>query len=294
MPELPSRIDGEIIEAEHMNAATIRSVQRYTSAAQRDSLNPVPEEGQPAWLSDVDELTIWTGTAWIVAGIGVFLPTAGGTMTGILVIESQGVTYPGATVGGGTANEIGFRWESPDVIVVVDNNIYYAIANADDFVHLVGDTMTGILVMDSQGITYTGAGGSNTIAFKWGNGRVTARIDNAEDATLALLADTEGHVERSGDTMTGDLSLPTHTILSKDAQFGSGQEIQMLEDGSAVIGNGLRASAMLVRDANAADLNFHRESVGIQWRFRIGSGGEMLLESYDGSSWQTEDTWTRT
>ncbi len=82
MPELPDRIDGEIIEASHMNEATIRSVQRYANVSERDSLNPAPETGQPAWIIDDQELHIWNGSAWIVAGAGVFLPLSGGTMAG--------------------------------------------------------------------------------------------------------------------------------------------------------------------------------------------------------------------
>lgn len=65
MPELPDRINGEIIEASHMNDAQDRTVQRYTSAANRDTLNPLPVEGQMAWLSDVNQLTTYDGSKWI-------------------------------------------------------------------------------------------------------------------------------------------------------------------------------------------------------------------------------------
>ena len=106
MPELPNRIDGEIIEAAHMNDATIRSVQRYTTAAQRDSLNPAPEEGQPAWISDVNELTFWTGTQWLAVGDGVFLPLAGGTITGLLGVSAP-ADHSGITVKAGGSSGSG-------------------------------------------------------------------------------------------------------------------------------------------------------------------------------------------
>ncbi len=234
IPELPSRIDGEIIQAEHMNAATIRSVQRYTSAAQRDSLNPAPEEGQPAWLSDVNHLTVWTGTEWIVAGIGVFLQLDG---------------------------------SSP---------------------------MIGNLVINASGIIYQGIQGANAVGFKWQSPRVVARIDDNVSVTLASLVDLDSYLPLSGGTLTGDLNLPTNTLASKDAQFGSGQEILMLEDGSAVFGNGALITEIKIQDANSAVLYFDRPNVPTQWRFRIDPNADLSLESsQDGSSWQVEDTWSR-
>jgi len=65
MPELPSRIDGELIEAAHMNDAQDRSVQRYDSETQRDTLNPAPTDGQMAWIADIDKLQTWNGSTWI-------------------------------------------------------------------------------------------------------------------------------------------------------------------------------------------------------------------------------------
>jgi len=157
MPELPNRIDGEIIEAEHMNAATIRSVQRYTSEAQRDALNPAPEDGQPAWIQDSDMLTIWSGSQWIVQTDqrnGSYLLLSGGTVVGVLNLDnivnvnSSGIAFPGADFGGGTANQIGLRWKTPRVAVVVDNVLSYELAdNADlaGYLLLTGGTLTGPL-----------------------------------------------------------------------------------------------------------------------------------------------------
>jgi len=84
MSEIPDRINGEIIEAEHVNTNKDRTVQRYTSASQRASLMPVAVTGDVAWLDDVNQLTIYDGSGWIVAGEGVFLELTGGTMTGDL------------------------------------------------------------------------------------------------------------------------------------------------------------------------------------------------------------------
>lgn len=67
MPELPTRIDGEVIEAQHMNDAQDRSVQRYTNAAQRDTLNPVVQIGQMAYIDDPGLLQYWDGSAWRTA-----------------------------------------------------------------------------------------------------------------------------------------------------------------------------------------------------------------------------------
>ncbi len=95
MPELPSRIDGEIIEAEHVNAATIRSIQRYTNAAQRDSLNPIPETGQPAWIIDVAQLHVWDGSAWITDYTAAYLALTGGVMSGPINMSNQWITNLG-------------------------------------------------------------------------------------------------------------------------------------------------------------------------------------------------------
>ncbi len=218
MPELPSRIDGEIIEAQHMNDATIRAVQRYDTEATRDSLNPAPENGQPAYIVNIQQLQIWNGSSWRPVGEGYFLLLSGGTMTGDINVNN--------------------------------NNII--------------------------GIPDVPSGGSA-----------------AANANYVVVEDNK-RVLKTGDEMSGDLSLPTHTLLSKDAQFGSGQEIQMLEDGSAVIGNGLKTTAIVVEDVGSAAVAFNRTNAPVQWRFRIDPGGVMLLESsLDGSSWQTEDSWTR-
>ncbi len=91
MPELPDRIDGEIIEAAHMNDATIRTVQRYASVTERDALNPAPENGQPAWIIDINQLQIWDGTDWKqINADGLYLPLHGGTMDGRVINQSTG------------------------------------------------------------------------------------------------------------------------------------------------------------------------------------------------------------
>ncbi len=95
MPELPSRIDGEIVEASHMNEATIRSIQRYSSEANRDSLNPAPETGQPAWIEDIAQLQAWNGTVWVVVGgTGVYLGLNRGLALADMSPSAQAVWEP--------------------------------------------------------------------------------------------------------------------------------------------------------------------------------------------------------
>jgi len=99
MPELPDRINGEIIEAEHMNSAQDRSVQRYADVTQRDSLNPAPEEGQMAWIESVNELQTYTGSAWFG-----YLHLQGGVLTGDLIMHDAAIPFRDST--GSAAN----RW----------------------------------------------------------------------------------------------------------------------------------------------------------------------------------------
>ncbi len=93
MPEIPDRINGEIIEAAHINTNRDRTIQRYTSASNRDSLMPLPVTGDTGWLDDVNQLTIYDGSSWtVVSGQGVYLPLVGGTLSGILNVVISGIT----------------------------------------------------------------------------------------------------------------------------------------------------------------------------------------------------------
>ena len=51
---------------------------------------------------------------------------------GQVQVYNPGVSYPGASVGGGSSNQIGFRWASPNVNCTVDNVISAVAANFSD------------------------------------------------------------------------------------------------------------------------------------------------------------------
>lgn len=66
MPEQPNVLPGEIILASVHNAYRDRTLQRYTSNSQRDSLNPIPAIGEMAWITGTDELQIFASGGWTV------------------------------------------------------------------------------------------------------------------------------------------------------------------------------------------------------------------------------------
>jgi hypothetical protein len=87
--------------------------------------------------------TYWTGSRWRLYGyygssthadthVG-YADSAGsaGIASGVSS-GGGGIPYPGATVGGGAPNSIGFRWASPVVNCTVDNVISAACANFSD------------------------------------------------------------------------------------------------------------------------------------------------------------------
>lgn len=91
MAEIANVASGEDIESAWGNAIRDRTVQRYTSATERDSLNPGPVEGDLAYLEDVDTMQIYTGAAWVglLDDTAPYLLLAGGTMTGALSMGSN-------------------------------------------------------------------------------------------------------------------------------------------------------------------------------------------------------------
>ena len=90
--------------------------------------------------------TYWTGARWRLYGyyndsshadthVG-YADSAGSASTAgyasTVGSGSGGIPYPGATVGGGSPNNIGFRWTNPFVNCTVDNVISAACANFSD------------------------------------------------------------------------------------------------------------------------------------------------------------------
>jgi len=93
--------------------------------------------------------TYWTGSRWRLYGYfagsahadthvgyadsaGSASTAGSATTAGSTSGGGGGIAYPGATVGGGAANNIGFRWANPVVNCTVDNVISAACANFSD------------------------------------------------------------------------------------------------------------------------------------------------------------------
>jgi hypothetical protein len=62
MPEIPDRVPGGVILASYSNDVRDRICQRYASAVERDSLTPLPAEGELAYLQDQNVLQVFKGT----------------------------------------------------------------------------------------------------------------------------------------------------------------------------------------------------------------------------------------
>lgn len=65
MPEIPDRLPGEIIAAEHPNVLRQRAAQRYLDVAARDASVPLPETGEPAYLTSTGLLQVFDGSIWV-------------------------------------------------------------------------------------------------------------------------------------------------------------------------------------------------------------------------------------
>jgi hypothetical protein len=85
------------------------------------------QSGQPTWLwgsNDGTNIYVWNPSNFSVSTAYV--------ATYASVANGSGISYPGATVGGGAANNIGFRWANPVVNCTVDNVISAEAANFSD------------------------------------------------------------------------------------------------------------------------------------------------------------------
>jgi len=65
MSELPDVIPGATIQTARANQIRDRVVQRYSSAASRDASVLVPVDGDLAWLTGTNDLTIFNGSVWL-------------------------------------------------------------------------------------------------------------------------------------------------------------------------------------------------------------------------------------
>jgi len=70
----------------------------------------------------------------------------------------EGISYPGATAGGGNANRIGFRWGGGAITAVIDNVAAITLANASDrrLKYDIADYAAGLdLIMELRPRSYT-------------------------------------------------------------------------------------------------------------------------------------------
>ena len=103
--EIPDVIGGQTIAVAWGNPVKDRTVMRYQNVAERDSLLPTPVVGDVAFVEEFFEvaptlfesaLTIYGNVpvgswnvVWQGTGSGPYLPVAGGTMTGQLIMEDR-------------------------------------------------------------------------------------------------------------------------------------------------------------------------------------------------------------
>jgi len=66
MPEIPDVTPGGTIQTAWGNQIRDRAIMRYTDAAARDTSVPVPVEGDTAWLTTPNELTVYNGVQWVI------------------------------------------------------------------------------------------------------------------------------------------------------------------------------------------------------------------------------------
>lgn len=116
MPEIPDVVGGETIEAGSWgNPIRDRSVQRYTDATSRDSLNATPGDGDVAYLTGTAELQIFDGSVWVTyetkaTAAATYLALTGGTLTGNLFVRATAIDdfdNPHLSVGSGSDAEAG-------------------------------------------------------------------------------------------------------------------------------------------------------------------------------------------
>lgn len=91
MPEIPPVAPNDLLESDEWgNPVARRTVQRYLDVANRDSLNPTPQQGDVAYLLDTNIVTFYTGATWST----LFVPLTGGTMSGPLLLPDGVVGTP--------------------------------------------------------------------------------------------------------------------------------------------------------------------------------------------------------
>lgn len=70
MPEIDDVVSGEPIESSWGNLIRSRTMQRYTSETERDFLNPTPQEGDLAYIQNINDAQIFDGEDWVTFELG--------------------------------------------------------------------------------------------------------------------------------------------------------------------------------------------------------------------------------
>ena len=96
MPRQDDVIPGEPIEAVWGNPIRDTTIQRTASEAQRDIEWPIPVLGDLAFIEDLATIQFYNGASWVSLLVGAFLPLAGGTMTGPILLNGQNLTDVGS------------------------------------------------------------------------------------------------------------------------------------------------------------------------------------------------------
>ncbi len=84
----PAVSPGDDTEATWANKVVTHVVDTFATVVERDQLIPAPDPGRVVYVESSKELQVWDSAAWVPVGSGMFLPLAGGTMTGVLSLES--------------------------------------------------------------------------------------------------------------------------------------------------------------------------------------------------------------
>ena len=92
--------------------------------------------GGGIYMDNANEVKVYNGKgfyvpSYISSGSSI---TAAGTIVagGMIGVSGAGIAYYGSSIGGGSSNQIGFRWTNPYVNCTVDNVISAAAANFSD------------------------------------------------------------------------------------------------------------------------------------------------------------------
>lgn len=64
MSEIPDRIPGGVILASYANDIRDRTLQRYPDPTARDASNPLPSDGELAWVESLDVIQVAVGGVW--------------------------------------------------------------------------------------------------------------------------------------------------------------------------------------------------------------------------------------